>query len=101
MSFDGHVDCQRIEVGPVAAWPLPIIGNANAPAPAAPARNLRRVGDGLDATVLSVVMDVSSVGLRFGTLCSGSSFGRLERPSNCRIVVSASGKKQARPDTAM
>src|SRR5262245_30523287 len=44
MSFDGHVDCQRIEIGPV--WPLAIIGKpsvaALAAAPVAALRNLRR-----------------------------------------------------------
>src|SRR5947207_8285348 len=49
MSFAGQVDCQRIVVGPVACWPLPIIGNARADAPAAPARNLRRVEFGVAA----------------------------------------------------
>jgi hypothetical protein len=57
MSFEGQVDWNRIDVGPVAAWPLPIIGNASAPAPVAPARNLRRVADGF----LSSLMSFSSV----------------------------------------
>src|SRR6188768_4242488 len=46
MSFAGHVDCQRIEIGPVC--PLAIIGKpsvaAPAAAPVAAVRNLRRVG---------------------------------------------------------
>src|ERR1700719_2015331 len=43
MSFDGHVDCQRIEIGPVC--PFAIIGKASAAPPATPLaalRNLRR-----------------------------------------------------------
>src|SRR3982750_4435408 len=32
MSFDGQVDCQRIEIGPV--WPLAIIGKPSVAAPA-------------------------------------------------------------------
>src|ERR1700730_10445655 len=43
MSFDGQVDCQRIEIGP--ACPLDIMGKARAAVPAAPVaalRNLRR-----------------------------------------------------------
>src|SRR5436190_12778264 len=54
MSFADQVDCQRMEVGPVACWPLPIIGNASAEAPAAPARNLRRVVLLMDFLLLGV-----------------------------------------------
>jgi hypothetical protein len=43
MSFAGQVDWKRIEVGRWRPWPLAIIGNASVLAPAAPARNLRRV----------------------------------------------------------
>src|SRR5258708_36931352 len=44
MSFDGHVDWNRMLMGPVC--PFEIIGAASAAAPAAPARNLRRGGVG-------------------------------------------------------
>src|SRR3954467_12131150 len=40
MSFVGQVDWKRRLIGPL--WPLEIIGNASAEAPAAPAMNLRR-----------------------------------------------------------
>src|SRR5258706_7407402 len=44
MSFAGHVDCQRMLIGPV--WPLAIMGKPSVAAPAvaaaAPVRNLRR-----------------------------------------------------------
>src|SRR4029453_2405889 len=77
MSFAGQVDCQRMEVGPVAACPLPIIGNASAPAPAAPARNLRRVADVFGATVLSSFMVFSSVIALWERLYCGGDCGDL------------------------
>src|SRR5689334_11257063 len=67
MSFVGHVDCHRMVMGPV--WPFAIIGNARAVAPAAPARNLRRVGFAvLPFWVASVMASSVVIGLWRGAM---------------------------------
>src|SRR5437773_400942 len=61
MSFVGHVDCQRIEIGPVC--PFAIIGKASAAPPATPLaafRNLRRFA----ATPRSAVLTLPDGDLR-------------------------------------
>src|SRR6185503_5141741 len=68
MSFVGQVDCHRMVIGPVC--PFEIIGNARAVAPAAPARNFRRVGFAvLPALVASVMASSVVIGLWGSARC--------------------------------
>src|SRR5947209_27428 len=91
MSFAGQVDCQRRLIGPV--WPLEIIGNASAEAPAAPAMNLRR-------DVFAVACATTGFSSFMGFLLGGSCTGVWKRfwaggscPSSLGgIVFRAKGK---------
>src|SRR4051812_18841057 len=89
MSFEGHVDWNRMLIGPV--WPLEIIGNARADAPAAPAMNLRRVGLGAPEPGAWGALLMGPP--RLWGFCAWERFCRREGalPSR-RILVSAPGK---------